>query len=109
MDKMSRDRLCGAALRVTQYLSSASCADNPMRCRVFLHLYEVELQGEPDVNPDYYVDAAWLDPGEYEARSAGAACGLCLRMWSDYCVNHHLTDRRFAPEVPPEDDDEAAA
>ncbi len=109
MDKMARERLCGAPLRVTQYLSSASCADNPMQRRVFLHLYEVELQGEPRLDPNYYVDSAWLEPAEYEVRSSGAACGLCLRMWSDYCVRNRLTDRRFAPAVPPEDDDEAAA
>jgi hypothetical protein len=109
MERMARERLCGTRLRVAKYLSSANCADNPMRRRVFLHLHEVELLEEPRLNADYYVDSAWLEPAEYEARSSGATCGLCMRMWSDYCVRNRLTDRRFAPVVPPEDDDEAAA
>lgn len=109
MERMALERLCGAPLRVTRYLSSANCADNPMRRRVFLYLYEVELLEDPRLNPGYYIDSAWLEPAEYEARSFGATCGLCMRMWSDYCVRNRLTDRRFAPAVAPEDDDEAAA
>ena len=109
MDRMATERLRGTPVRVTRYLSSASCADNPMRRRVFLHLYDVEVEGEPNLNPDFYVDSEWLEPAEYERRSMGATCGLCLRMWSDYCVSHRLTDRRFAPSVHSEDRDEAAA
>ena len=109
MDRMAGERLCGASVRIARYLSSANCADNTMGRRVFLHLYEVQLDTEPSLNPGYYVDAAWLEPDEYELRSKGAACGLCLRMWSDYCVRNHLTDRRFAPSVPQDDRDEAAA
>ncbi len=109
MEKMSNERLNGAPIRLARYLSSANCADNPMGRRVFLHLYEVELATEPNLNPEYYVDSAWLEPTEYESRSMGATCGLCLRMWSDYCVRNRLADRPFAPPVPPEDGDAAAA
>lgn len=97
MTKMANERLCGASARVTRYLSSASCDDNPMRQRVFLHLYELEFESEPQLSSEFYVDAAWLDPDEYERRSAGTTCGLCLRMWSDHCVRHGMTPRPFAP------------
>ena len=71
MEKMAQERLSGAPLRVSQYLSSASCADNPMHRRVFLHLYAVELLGEPRLNPDYYVDSAWLEPSDYRGPIVG--------------------------------------
>jgi hypothetical protein len=109
MNKMARERLYDAPVRVIRYLSSANCADNPMARRVFLHLYEVELTADPNLNSEYYIDSAWLDPDEYELRSEGSTCGLCLRMWSDYCVNHRLTVRRFAPPVPMTAGDEAAS
>ena len=99
MQKMADDRLHGAPVRVVRYLSSASCADNPMRQRVFLHLYEVDFATEPKLVPAFYVDAAWLEPAEYEQRAAGATCGLCMRMWSDHCVRHGMAERRFAPAL----------
>jgi hypothetical protein len=79
MDRMGRERLCGARVRVTSHLSSASCAENPMERRVFLHLYEVELDVEPTLDSAFYSDAAWLEPPEYQQRAAGATCGLCTR------------------------------
>lgn len=109
MAKMASERLQGAPIRLTRHLSSANCADNPMSRRVFLHAYEVELEVEPSLNEKYYVDSAWLEPDEYERRSMGATCGLCLRMWSDYCFRNRLTSQRFAPPVLPNNGDEAAA
>jgi hypothetical protein len=108
-ERMSRERLCSAPIRVKRYLSAANCADNPMARRVFLYMYEVELEDEPKLNPDYYVDAEWLEPVEYERRSAGSTCGLCMRMWSDYCVRNRLAERPFAPPVPVDNGDEVAA
>jgi hypothetical protein len=107
MTKMSAERLHGAPIHVTRYLSSANCADNPMRKRVFLHLYEVEFDAEPKLTPAFYTDAAWLDPDQYERRAAGTTCGLCLRMWSDHCVRYGMTDRLFAPSLTPERDQAA--
>jgi hypothetical protein len=108
MTKMADDRLRSAPIRVTRYLSSANCADNPMSRRVFLHLYEVEFETEPKLAPEFYVDAAWLDPDEYERRAAGTTCGLCLRMWSDHCVRHGMTRRFFAPSLSSERDEATA-
>lgn len=99
MEEMSAQRLNGAQIRVKRYLSAANCADNPMARRVFLYMYEVELGDEYSLNQDYYVDAEWLEPEEYERRSAGATCGLCMRMWSDYCVRNRLADHPFSPRI----------
>ena len=105
MTKMADERLHGAAVQVTRYLSSGHCTDNPMRKHVFLHLYEIEFETEPRPTPEFYVDAAWLDPDEYEQRAAGTTCGLCLRMWSDHCVRHGMAKHLFAPSLAPEHDE----
>jgi hypothetical protein len=101
MEQMSRQRLGGVGIRVVRYLTSAHCSENPMNKRVFLHMYQVELDELPDLNPEYYSDFAWLTPEEYVERSRGGSCGLCLRMWSDYSVRHRLARRPFAPALVP--------
>ncbi len=108
MTKMSDERLCGTPVRVTRYLSSANCSDNPMGKRVFLHLYEVEFDRDPRLAPAFYLDAAWLEPDDYARRAAGTTCGLCLRMWSEYCVRHGMTNHRFAPSLAPDHDELSA-
>jgi len=105
MEKMSRERLDGAPIRVVRYLKSSRCSDNPMNVPVVLHLYQIELDEEPQLNPRYYVDSAWFTPEEYLRASANSTCGLCMRMWSDYCYQHGLSDIRFAPQVQ-EDEEE---
>jgi hypothetical protein len=99
MERMSRERLSGIGITVCRYLTSAHCFSNPTGSRVFLHMFEVELDDLPMLNPEYYSDFAWLTPEEYAARSVGASCGLCVRMWSDYSVRHGLTRQAFAPEL----------
>ncbi len=102
MERMSRERLGGVGITVLRYLNSAQCSDNPMEKQVILHMYEIELDSVPDLNPDFYCDGAWLTPSEYEERSRGATCGLCLRMWSDYCVRNSLAEHAFAPALAPQ-------
>ena len=72
-------------------------SDNPMKCRVHLHMYEIRFETEPVLNPAFYTDSAWLEPEEYLARSKDSTCGLCMRMWSDYCVRNGLASNSFAP------------
>lgn len=99
MEKMSEERLGGAAINLTGYLKSARCSDNPMRVPVTLHLYQIELEGDPELNPRYYADSDWFSVEEYLEASADSTCGLCMRMWSDYCYQAGLSDVRFAPSV----------
>jgi hypothetical protein len=103
MSRMADDRLGGIGLRVLRYLSSAACTDNPMRKRVVLHMYQVELEAEPELNENYYIEFAWMTPGEYAVKAKDATCGLCMRMWSDYCVRHGLAGQSFARALMPED------
>lgn len=98
-ERMSAERLGGAPIRLLRYLTSGSCAKNPMNRRVVLHLYEVEIDDPIALNPRFYSDDAWLTPDEYEERARGKTCGLCMRLWSDYAVKHGLADRRFAPAL----------
>jgi hypothetical protein len=101
--RMSKERLGGAAVQVTKYLTSGSSDDNPMGVDVYLHLYSIVLPEEPRLNPRYYTDAAWLRPEEYEDRCADRACGLCLRLWADYAWLTGLTARPFMlPNMRPE-------
>jgi hypothetical protein len=99
MERMSEERLGGAPIRLVHYLKSARCSDNPMQVLVTLHLYQIELEYEPELNPKYYVDSAWFTPEEYVKASENSTCGLCMRMWSDYCYERGLSKIRFAPRV----------
>lgn len=99
MEQMAEERLGGVGVRVVRYLTSAHCFRNPMNKAVYLHMFQVELDDQPILNPDYYSDCAWLTPEEYCERSHDAMCGLCLRMWSDYSVRHNLAKRAFAPAL----------
>ena len=95
MQKMSKERLCGQPVTVKSHLIAGDSDNNSIDKHVFLHLYEIEFGREPDLNPDYYEVGEWLSPEEYEHRSAGKKCGLCLRLWSDYAWLAGLTDRPF--------------
>ena len=99
MEKMSEERLGGTPVRLVRYLKSTRCSDNPMQVSVTLHLYQIELEREPELNPRYYVDSAWLTAEEYIKTSENATCGLCMRMWSDYCYQSGLSKVRFAAPV----------
>lgn len=93
--RMSLERLGNVPVRVKKYLISGDSDQNPYGVHVYLHLYRIELLSTPHLNSDYYTDDAWLTAEEYEKRSAGSACGLCLRLWSDYAWLAGITDRPF--------------
>ena len=95
MQRLSQERLGGVPITVKEHLISGDSRDNPIGKHVYLHLYEIELAKEPNLNPDYYSGGAWLTPEEYERRSAGQLCGLCLRLWSDYAWLAGISDRPF--------------
>ncbi len=99
MERMSEERLGGVPVRLIHYLKSSRCSDNPMHVPVTLHMYQIELEREPELNPRYYVDSAWFTPEEYMKATENATCGLCMRMWSDYCYQSGLSNVRFAPKV----------
>jgi hypothetical protein len=99
MRKMANERLGGVPVRLLRYLKSARCSENPMKVSVTLHLYEIDLQAEPVLDPHYYVDSAWFTPEDYLSMSESQTCGLCMRMWSDYCCERGLSRIRFAPSV----------
>ncbi len=99
IERMAKERLGGTPVRLVRYLKSARCSDNPMQVPVTLHLYQIELEHEPEINTEYYVDSAWLTPEEYIKASENATCGLCMRMWSDYCYQSGLSKTRFATPV----------
>lgn len=104
IDRMSEERLGGIPVRLIHYLKSARCSDNPMQVPVTLHLYEIELEGKPNLNASYYVDSAWFTAEEYINASQNATCGLCMRMWSDYCYEKGLSKTRFAPSMRLDDE-----
>lgn len=99
-EAMSDQRLGGTPVRVRSYLTSGSSDMNPMDVEVTLHLYEIEFDGEPSLNPRYYTEGEWLTAAEYEERCAEQVCGLCLRLWSDYAWLQGYTDRPFVPRIP---------
>ena len=94
-EKMSKQRLGNVPVCVKDYLISGSSDRNPYGLHVHLHLYRIEIIRDPDLEADYYTDGAWLTAGEYQRRNADQACGLCLRLWSDYAWLAGITDRPF--------------
>ena len=99
MDRMSDERLGGAAIVVKRHLISGNSDQNPIKKHVYLHLYQIDLVCDPVLNPEFYTQGAWLTAKEYEERSAGQPCGLCLRLWSDHSWLMGLTDRPFVPRT----------
>lgn len=97
MEAMSAERLGGAPVSVKKYLISGDSDQNPYDKHVYLHLYEIELLCDPNLNSEYYSEGAWLTAEQYEQRSAGQPCGLCLRLWSDYAWLTGTTDRPYLP------------
>ncbi len=97
---MSAERLGGVRTRAKSYLTSGSSDQNPMGVQVTLHLYEIEFDEEPRLNPRYYTDGAWLTPEQYEECCAEQVCGLCLRLLSDYAWIMGYTSRPFIPHTP---------
>jgi hypothetical protein len=99
IERISEQRLGSVQVRLMRYIKSARCSDNPMQVPVTLHLYQIELESQPKLNPQYYVDSAWFTPEEYMKAAENTTCGLCMRMWSDYCYQSGLSKTRFAPRV----------
>lgn len=97
MKRMSKERLRGREIGVKRHLVSGDSDANPMNKHVFLHLYEIRMAKEPDLNLNYYTAGAWLTATQYEQRNAGTQCGLCLRLWSDYAWLSGIHDRPFVP------------
>ena len=95
--RLSEQRLGGVPIDVVDHIVTGSSDMNPMGVEVTLHLYKITLPSEPVLDSRYYVDSGWLSPEEYERRSAGQPCGLCLRLWSDHAWLTGLTDRPFVP------------
>ena len=84
MDRMSIQRLYGTPVRVQRFLTATTCTNNPIDKIVNLRLYRIEFDGEPQLNPEYYADSAWLTQAQYLERSRHTTCGSCIRMWTDY-------------------------
>lgn len=97
--RLSDERLGGTSIRVNEHLISGDDPDSPVGQHVFLHLYGITLFDDPNLNAAYYTDGAWLTPAEYQHRSAGQPCGLCLRLWSDYAWLAGMSDRPFVPQA----------
>lgn len=92
---LSDQRLGGVPIQVDSLLTIGSSDMNPMGVDVHLRLYRISLGAEPVLEPSYYVDAEWMSPRRYEEASTGQACGLCLRLWSDFAWLSGITDRPF--------------
>jgi hypothetical protein len=84
MERMSDERLYGAPVQVRAFLTASTCNNNPINKIVNLRLYRMELERQPALHRDYYVDAAWLTRTELETRRGNTVCGSCLRAWFDF-------------------------
>lgn len=97
IDRMSKERLQSTPVKVVRFLTSAQC--NREDHRLYLYMYELESSETPKLNPGFYTDCRFMEPEEYERKSKEQMCGLCMSMWSRYCVKNGLAEHPFA-EVP---------
>jgi hypothetical protein len=97
MGRMAVQRLNGARIDTVELLSSDSSDKNPIGKNVHLHLYRIELDGEPELSPAYYSEGRWMTFEEYEHAASDSPCGLCMRMWGDYAFLHGIIDHPFIP------------
>lgn len=93
MERLSRDRLGGVPISVLAHLTSGSSGDNPMGVAVTLHLYEVDMHAEPEMNPRFYTEAAWMTPEECKDAMRDQIGGLCTRLWSEYAIRAEARPR----------------
>jgi hypothetical protein len=84
-------------VHAVELLASDRSDKNPIARDVHLHLYRVELDHEPALNPDFYEDGRWMTFEEYEQAARDSQCGLCMRMWGDVAYMHGIIDRPFIP------------
>ena len=84
MEIMADERLGGVRVETLELFTSGDSDTNPINTHVFLHLYRIQLSREPDLNPKYYTDGAWLNFEELWERTRDATCGSCMRMWWDH-------------------------
>ena len=55
-----------------------------MTCHIFICTKSISPREPTSEFRTTTPDGAWLTAEEYEARSTGQPCGLCMRLWSDY-------------------------
>lgn len=83
-DRMSKRRLGSVGIKVGRLVSARSRYTHALGRSVTLRLFEIELEREPILNPEFYSDAAWLTNDEFRERVTAVPCGMCTRMLSDY-------------------------
>ena len=105
LDVMSVRRLGGVPIKMVRLLNSARNMSLP-RMLVALHLFEITLEREPELNDEFYATGAWLTPDEFRERTAKARCGVCTQMWSKWCVKEGLVSAPFVASVPDDMDDD---
>ncbi len=82
--RMAFRRVGSGSVKVGRFLSARSRYTPKLGCTVKLWMYEIALERDPDLNPDFYSDGAWLTDDDFRQRAEAAPCGMCTLMWSDY-------------------------
>ncbi len=93
-ERMSEERLEGIPIRVDKFLTAAYC--DKLDHRLYLYMYQLRCDTVPKLNPHYYTEARFMTAEEYLEARQGGMCGLCLSMWSQYCLKNGLVDKPFA-------------
>lgn len=91
-DRMSKRRLGGVQIKVGRLVSARSRYTHALGSSVTLRLFEIELEHEPILNPEFYSEAAWLTNDEFRKRVTAVPCGMCTRMLSDYRMHRGEID-----------------
>lgn len=98
MQTISNQRLGGLEVTNALWISGAESFRTELGKSVALHLYRVELIGEPKLNPYFYSEGAFLTADEFRSMDK-MPCGTCVRMWSKHGINKgYWTEHLVKPE-----------
>lgn len=83
-NKMSRERLGNVPITVNSFLTAGSAYNADLEAQINLLLYDIQMEEEPILNPNFYTDGRWMTFSEYLDIVGKQKCGLCSHLWLDY-------------------------
>jgi hypothetical protein len=89
---MSAERLNGVEIEPIQWLDSNFFYQIPLGGKMEMNVFQIKLEHDPNLNPDFYVDAKWLTHKQIVELSMREDCGKCTEMFLEYLKWHRIGD-----------------
>ena len=92
--EMSVQRLDNTPIKVIQWLATQANKpeENPLGCWLYLDIFQIELEKEPVLNPEFYTEAKWMTRKDILNLSITQECGRCTEMLTEFLRWHRLKE-----------------